>query len=97
MASKKQLVQNEILAQATIAQPAAGFVSFGSKTTGLYQRLGAGADEKLLVEADNLAPSILNKIKTVDGDGSGLDADLLDGKHASSAASNNTIDRKSVV
>ena len=79
MASKKQLVQSEILAQATIAQPATGFVSFGSKTTGLYQRLGAGADEKLLTEADNLAPSILTKIKTVDGAGSGLDADLLDG------------------
>jgi hypothetical protein len=79
MASKKQLVQSEILAQTTIAQPASGFVSFGSKTTGLYQRLGAGADEKLLTEADNLAPSILTKIKTVDGAGSGLDADLLDG------------------
>lgn len=32
------------------------------------------------------APSLLEKLKTVDGDGSGLDADLLDGKHASEFA-----------
>ncbi len=32
------------------------------------------------------AQEILDKIKTVDGEGSGLDADLLDGKHASEFA-----------
>ena len=83
MASKKQLVQSELLTQAALTQPAAGFVSFGAKTTGLYQKLGAAVDEKLLTEADNTAAGILTKIKTVDGAGSGLDADLLDGLQAS--------------
>jgi hypothetical protein len=44
-----------------------------------------------LDNVDITADSILTKIKTVDGAGSGLDADLLDGKHASDfAASGHT-------
>ena len=40
---------------------------------------------------DLSAQELLDKIKTVDGTGSGLDADLLDGKHASEfAAANHT-------
>ena len=35
---------------------------------------------------DLSAQELLDKIKTVDGTGSGLDADLLDGKEASSFA-----------
>ena len=35
------------------------------------------------------ASDVLTKIKTVDGSGSGLDADLLDGIHASGLVSNN--------
>ena len=41
--------------------------------------------------ADQTASEILTLIKTVDGSGSGLDADLLDGANASVSASNNTI------
>ena len=39
--------------------------------------------------ADQTASEILTAIKTVDGSGSGLDADLLDGIHASGLVSNN--------
>ena len=43
------------------------------------------------------AQELLNKIKTVDGLGSGLDADLLDGKQASEfAASNHTHTRRAL-
>ena len=41
--------------------------------------------------ADQSASEILTAIKTVDGVNSGLDADLLDGMHASDAASNATV------
>ena len=41
--------------------------------------------------ADQSASEILTAIKTVDGASSGLDADLLDGMHASQNASNSTI------
>ena len=37
------------------------------------------------------ASDVLTKLLTVDGSGSGLDADLLDGKNSSSADSINTI------
>ena len=40
---------------------------------------------------DQSASEILTAIKTVDGAGSGLDADLLDGQNASVSAGNNTI------
>ncbi len=38
------------------------------------------------IQNDITGPAILNKLKRVDGTGSGLDADLLDGKHASEFA-----------
>lgn len=40
---------------------------------------GNETPEKLVISAEE----ILDKLKTVDGEGSGLDADMLDGKHAS--------------
>src|SRR3569623_118805 len=53
----------------------------------------AFATSSLGTKADNALPAtsytasdVLTKVKTVDGDGSGLDADLLDGKHASEFA-----------
>ena len=44
--------------------------------------------------ADQSASEILTLLKTVDGSGSGLDADLLDGYNQSSSAGNNTIVRR---
>jgi phage-related tail fiber protein len=44
-----------------------------------------------LPTASYTASDVLNKIKTVDGSGSGLDADLLDGLNADSANTVNTI------
>jgi hypothetical protein len=41
------------------------------------------ADGKFLPASQYTANDVLNKLKTIDGAGSGLDADLLDGKHAS--------------
>ena len=41
----------------------------------------SGIEER--ATADQTAAEILTAIKTVDGSGSGLDADLLDGNHAS--------------
>lgn len=46
---------------------------------------GAKADAALPSELYNAA-DVLAKVKTVDGSGSGLDADMLDGKHASDFA-----------
>ena len=40
---------------------------------------GNETPENLVISAEE----ILDKLKTVDGEGSGLDADMLDGKHAS--------------
>ena len=65
----------------------------GGKSADKYAQLGE--DGKL--PADSLpsdvgkdtAAEILEKLKTVDGTGSGLDADLLDGKHASEFAAVN--------
>jgi len=42
--------------------------------------------DKAFNEMDVDANDILNKIKTVDGEGSGLDADMLDGKHSTAFA-----------
>ena len=54
------------------------------------------APDQLKVEIDeintaNSAANILIKLKTVDGSGSGLDADLLDGKESTNANTINTI------
>lgn len=55
------------------------FASITSKPTTLS---GYGITDALLSSAYT-ASDVLNKIKTVDGTGSGLDADLLEGKHGS--------------
>ncbi len=52
--------------------------------------LQAALDNKL-EGSSYTANDILAKIKTVDGSGSGLDADLLDGKQSSSGATANTV------
>jgi hypothetical protein len=44
-----------------------------------------------LLSSSYTAADVLTKVKTVDGTGSGLDADLLDGLNSSSANSNSTI------
>lgn len=44
-----------------------------------------------LLSTSYTAADVLTKIKTVDGTGSGLDADLLDGHNADSTAASNTI------
>lgn len=49
------------------------------------ENASGGYDEVLLSTVYNAA-DVLTKIKTVDGSGSGLDADTLDGKHASEFA-----------
>ncbi|HCY39950.1 MAG TPA: hypothetical protein DHV48_01090 [Prolixibacteraceae bacterium] len=49
------------------------------------ENASGGYDEVLLSTVYNAA-DVLTKIKTVDGSGSGLDADKLDGKHASEFA-----------
>lgn len=51
--------------------------------TTLYQN-GTLLSDIYLKQSDYTASSVLSKLTTVDGDGSGLDADLLDGYHASS-------------
>lgn len=68
--------------------------TLGGKAANQFAQL----DESGKLPVDSLPPGakdtaaeILEKLKTVDGTGSGLDADLLDGKHASEfAASNHT-------
>ena len=52
----------------------------GSVDANTYLTTGAASDT-YLPKATYTASDILTKIKTVDGSGSGLDADLLDGKH----------------
>ena len=62
-----------------------------------YIRHGTAASIRTFINvengatADQSASEILTLIKTVDGSGSGLDADLLDGANASVSASNSTI------
>jgi hypothetical protein len=70
-----------------LKQSAAGAVSW---ETGVPIEDAAQSDlsnvTTAAVEAKVTAATILTKIKTVDGSGSGLDADLLDGQHASAFA-----------
>ncbi len=57
----------------------ATFIKAGSNVSISHNDSG----NELTITADLSASSILSKLKTVDGAGSGVDADLLDGKHAS--------------
>jgi hypothetical protein len=52
---------------------------FGESQTALNEAVVVIADKVKSLSDNNTASSLLNKIKTVDGSGSGLDADLLDG------------------
>ncbi len=58
----------------------------GLTSTGLLKRTGTDSwtldSTSYLPSASYTAADVLSKIKTVDGSGSGLDADLLDGKEA---------------
>lgn len=58
-----------------------------SSNTYLQAELGNKLDSSSYTAAD-----VLTKIKTVDGAGSGLDADLLDGKTSTNFTSNNYVD-----
>jgi hypothetical protein len=58
-----------------------------SSNTYLQAELGNKLDSSSYTAAD-----VLTKIKTVDGAGSGLDADLLDGKTSTDFTSNNYVD-----
>jgi len=46
--------------------------------------------------ADQTAAEILTAVKTVDGAGSGLDADMVDGKHASELGGGGTVDPSTI-
>lgn len=62
-----------------------GEIGYSKSTEALYIRDGDGPDGRIVKIGDD-ADSILAKLKTVDGVGSGINADLLDGLHASSFA-----------
>ena len=66
----------------TNAQLAPGEIGFNTTDDSLYMNKGTDTTPDIVRVGED-ADSILTKIKTVDGDSSGLDADLLDGKHAS--------------
>ena len=69
----------------TNAQLAPGEIGFNTTDDSLYMNKGTDTTPNIVRVGED-ANSILTKIKTVDGVGSGLDADLLDGKHASGFA-----------
>jgi len=50
MAVKKQLVQIDKQIQGSLSSPGSGFVAFGAKSDGLYQRRNGQSEEKLAVE-----------------------------------------------
>lgn len=52
-----------------------------------------GSDNKYLLKSSYTATDVLNKLKTVDGSGSGLDADLLDGVQLLQKGSNSGVMR----
>lgn len=66
----------------TSAQLAPGEIGFNTTDDSLYMNKGTDTTPDIVRVGED-ANSILTKIKTVDGASSGLDADLLDGKHAS--------------
>jgi hypothetical protein len=52
MASKKQLVQSDILITPTMSPVDSGFIGIGAKADGLYELKHNGTEEKLLTTAD---------------------------------------------
>ena len=57
------------------------FVKVGGTSSQFLKADGTVDSNSYLLSSTYTAADVLNKIKTVDGAGSGLDADLLDGKH----------------
>jgi len=98
MASRKQLAQLDILAVTNLNDPGSGFVGFSAKMDGLYQKIGAAADARLLTAVDIgvnvaaynhshpyllLSGGVMSNANVV----TNLNADLLDGQHGSYYAS----------
>ena len=98
MASRKQLAQLDILAVANLSDPGTGFLGFSAKIDGLYQKIGAAADARLLTAVDIgvnvaaynhshpyllLSGGVMSNANVV----TNLNADLLDGQHGSYYAS----------
>jgi len=94
MASRKQLAQLDILAVINLNDPGSGFVGFSAKMDGLYQKIGATADTRLLTAVDIgvnvaaynhshpyllLSGGVMSNTNVV----TNLNADLLDGQHGS--------------
>lgn len=52
MAAKKILTQFDVQAVTSLSNPGAGYVGFSAKTDGLYQKIGAGSDLRLLTSSD---------------------------------------------
>ena len=74
MPSKKILVQEDHLYMANMGNPETGYLSFYSKSdNNFYKRTSAGVESKLWDSGNH-------------GADSGLDADMLDGQHASAFA-----------
>ena len=74
MPSKKILVQEDHLYMANMGNPETGYLGFYSKSdNNFYKRTSAGVESKLWDSVNH-------------GAGSGLDADMLDGQHASAFA-----------
>lgn len=65
---------------------AAKSINITAGAVGAYTK--SEADDKYLLKTSYTAADILAKLKTVDGAGSGLDADLLDGIHANGLFTN---------
>lgn len=57
----------------------------------LYLKKNVSGTETVIKIGPDTPTEVLNKLITVDGTGSGLDADLLDGMHASTASAVNTV------
>lgn len=72
---------SDVIRNATAAQSGLMTAAYAAKLDGIE----AGAS------ADMSASEILNAVKTVDGSGSGLDADTLDGQEATAFASASTV------
>lgn len=73
------------------ASPAGGISTLQISSWNTAYSWGDHASAGYLPSSSYTASDVLTKIKTVDGSGSGLDADTLDGLQPSVSASNNTI------
>lgn len=78
-ATHTQITANVDVVQDNVATLTTTVDNFGTSSNSNAAALAAGIATKL-ASADYTASDVLTKIKTVDGAGSGLDADLLDGQ-----------------